>query len=293
MPVSRVVLDTDTYNEVDDQFALAYLLLSPEAVSLEAVYAAPFSNARASGPAEGMELSYDEIHRVMDAVNLPVRPPVFRGSTEYLPGPATPVQSEMIADLVERAMHMPPGEKLQVLAIAAITNVASALLVEPRIAPRIRIVWLGGHAPYWHHTREFNLKQDLHAARIVFDSEADLVWIPCEPVTDHLLVTVAELDALLAPFSGIGKYLTDIVHRYNGANLPAWSKPIWDISASAYAVNPQWLESHVGPSPVLLDDCTWGPQPIPARRNVEIVRKVNRDAIFADFFAKTKKLGAG
>lgn len=26
----RVVLDTDTYNEVDDQFALAYLLSSPE-----------------------------------------------------------------------------------------------------------------------------------------------------------------------------------------------------------------------------------------------------------------------
>ena len=38
----RMVLDTDTYNEVNDQFALVYSLLSPEKMSVKAVYAAPF-----------------------------------------------------------------------------------------------------------------------------------------------------------------------------------------------------------------------------------------------------------
>ena len=35
----RMVLDTDTYNEIDDQFALVYALLCPEKLNVEAVYA--------------------------------------------------------------------------------------------------------------------------------------------------------------------------------------------------------------------------------------------------------------
>ena len=50
-----MVLDTDTYNEIDDQYALAQVLLSPEDVTVEAVYAAPFHNARSTGPGDGME----------------------------------------------------------------------------------------------------------------------------------------------------------------------------------------------------------------------------------------------
>ena len=61
----RLVLDTDTYNEIDDQFALTYALLSPERIRLEAVYAAPFQNGLASSPAQGMSRSYDEIVRLL------------------------------------------------------------------------------------------------------------------------------------------------------------------------------------------------------------------------------------
>ena len=50
-----MVLDTDTYNEVDDQFALAYAMLSPEKLHVQAVYAAPFCNKRAATPGEGMK----------------------------------------------------------------------------------------------------------------------------------------------------------------------------------------------------------------------------------------------
>jgi len=48
-----MVLDTDTYNEVDDQFAVVYALRSPERLRVEALYAAPFHNDRSSGPADG------------------------------------------------------------------------------------------------------------------------------------------------------------------------------------------------------------------------------------------------
>src|SRR3978361_855899 len=80
----RCVLDTDTYNEIDDQFALVQMILSPERFDLQAIYAAPFHNDRSTGPGQGMELSYQEILRLLE--RLEVRPEglVHRGVTEYV-----------------------------------------------------------------------------------------------------------------------------------------------------------------------------------------------------------------
>ena len=78
---SRMVLDTDTYNEIDDQFALTYALLSPEALTLEAIYAAPFHNARSTGPGDGMEKSYQEILRLLAFLGRPAEGFAFRGSS--------------------------------------------------------------------------------------------------------------------------------------------------------------------------------------------------------------------
>jgi inosine-uridine nucleoside N-ribohydrolase len=137
-----VVLDTDTYNEVDDQFALAYALLSPEVVSLEAIYAAPFLNSRASSPADGMERSYQEIQRVIERMQTSSPPPIHRGSTDYLMDEETAQESEAARDLVTRANAA--KETLYVVAIGAITNVASAILMDPSIISKIVVVWLGG-----------------------------------------------------------------------------------------------------------------------------------------------------
>lgn len=282
----RVVLDTDTYNEVDDQFALAHLLLSPDRIQLDAIYAAPFFNNRSTSPADGMERSYEEIHRVLDLVNPPQRPAVFRGSTLWLPDSATPVPSEAASDLVTRAMALPvDGDKLHVVAIAAATNIASALLIEPRIASRIVVVWLGGHAPTWAHTDEFNLKQDIHAARILLDHNVPLVLVPCNPVCSHVITTVAELEKHLEPHSQLGAYLTQIVRHYGGSSA-GWSKVIWDIAATGYLIDPTWVTTVEAPSPVLLDNLTWMTPTPPERRTILIAQEVHRDGILTDFFAK-------
>lgn len=286
MSSRRVVLDTDTFNEVDDQFALAHLLLSD--VDLEAVYAAPFHNERSTGPEEGMEKSYQEIRHIFELVGTNSAPATFRGSRQFLPGAGQPVESEAVHDLIERAMA-PHAEKLTVLAIAAATNVASALLIEPRIADKITVAWLGGHAPFLSDTREFNLAQDPHAARVLLDSPVPLVLVPCYPVASHLRTSVPELEALLAPRSQLGAYLTRIV-REHGPGVPAWSKVIWDIAVSAWFVNPEWVKTLKVPSPVLRDDLTWELPTPNGRREIEMAFLVQRDAIFADFFEKAGKV---
>ncbi|MBW7457493.1 nucleoside hydrolase, partial [Paenibacillus sepulcri] len=122
----NMVLDTDTYNEIDDQFAIVYALLSKDKINLQAIYAAPFHNELSDGPKDGMEKSYDEIIRILEQMNEPAGGFVFRGSEGYLPGPQEPVDSEAARDLIAKAMAAPDDEPLYVVAIAAITNIASA-----------------------------------------------------------------------------------------------------------------------------------------------------------------------
>jgi inosine-uridine nucleoside N-ribohydrolase len=280
----RVVLDTDTFNEVDDQFALAHLLLSPEQVDLEAVYAAPFHNTRSTGPADGMEKSYEEIQLVLALVGRRPSGGVHRGSPAFLPSASTPVDSPAARDLIARALA-PSDRPLVVCAIGAITNVASALLLEPAIASRITVVWLGGHAPYWPHNHEFNLQQDPAAARVVFEMAGSLVQIPCMPVASHLVTTVAELERHLEPYSKLGRYLTEIVRNYQG-NPPGWSKVIWDISASAYVIGSAHFPVVEIPSPILQDDLTWKHDA--TRRHIRVVQQLDRDVILTDFFNKAR-----
>ena len=73
-----------------------------------------------------------------------------------------------------------PEAPLYVVAIGALTNIASALLLEPAIAQRITLVWLGGNAWDWPDNQEFNAFQDVAADRVVFGSGAAVVQLPCQ-----------------------------------------------------------------------------------------------------------------
>jgi inosine-uridine nucleoside N-ribohydrolase len=280
-PVS-MVLDTDTYNEIDDQFAVVYSLLS-DALDVEAIYAAPFYNSRSSGPGDGMHKSYDEILRLLERLDHPGAGLVYHGSERYLEHLDTPVHSEAVDDLIARALA-PRDGPLYVVAIGAITNVASALLIEPAIGERIVIVWLGGHPQYWPHTREFNLGQDVLAAQVVFDCGAPVVQIPCKNVAEHLRTTVPEMEAYVKGRGAIGDYLNQIFADFHTDHF-AWSKVIWDISTIGYLNNPEWVPSEVRPSPVLLDDATWGPED-PSRHPFRVAVDIHRDQVFGDLFRK-------
>ena len=153
----RMVLDTDTYNEIDDQYALSYAYLSKEKLQLEAVYAAPFFNKRSKSAGDGMEKSYEEILRLLALLGKSPEGFAYRGSDRYLEDISRPVQSEAVLDMVKKAMVATPENPLYVVAIGCITNVASAILIEPKIIEKIVVVWLGGNGLDWPNQKEFNL----------------------------------------------------------------------------------------------------------------------------------------
>ena len=287
--VVRAVLDTDAYNEIDDQFALVQAMLSPERIALEAIYAAPFHNKRSTGPGDGMDKSYDEILRLLARVGRSPAGFAFRGVRDYV-GPAKEARDgDAVDDLIARARAGDPNNPLYIVAIAAISNVASALLKAPDIAGRVVVVWLGGHALEWADTREFNLRQDVGGAQVVFDSGVPLVLVPCMGVTSHLLSTVPEIECYVEPHGEIGKFLAGRFKEYSDDHF-GWSKEIWDMAPVGWLLDPDWAPTVIVPTPILTDQATWSVDR--SRPPIRYATFVKRDPILRDFFSKLKRFAA-
>lgn len=287
----RVVIDTDTYNEIDDVYALAYGLAMQDRIQVEAIYAAPFFNERVGSIAEGVEYSYEQIQKVLPMLHREdLKDKVYKGCTGYLKDEKTPQDSPAVQNLIRLAKETPNGEFLYVAALAAITDVASALLIEPSIAKKIIVVWLGGHAYHFKDTREFNLIQDVAAARVVFGSGVSMVQIPCWGVTSHLMTTEPELRQYMNGKSQIGTYLYDITCTIaKEQEGKCWSRSIWDLSVMMWLAGPEnCLTQHMIHSPVVSYEGTYSVDH--TRHMIMVVDWIDRDRMFADFFAVLEKL---
>ncbi len=284
-----IVIDSDTFNEIDDQFAIAWAMLNPERLDLQAIYAAPFSNAmfsdnhyRVETAKEGMELSFNEIHKIVEKLNPLKKPPhICRGSTDYLKNSLKPVASEATKDLIERAKNS--DDVLHVLAIGAPTNIANALLLAPEIIEKIHIIWLGGHAFDWQDTKEFNLMQDIAASRVLLDSGAALTLIPCMGVANTLATSVPELEYYLKGKNPLADFLATESSKCPWIGFGN-RKVIWDIATVGYALNADWYSCYLSPSPILNDNLTWSFDI--NRHIIRVVKFIERDKLFIDLFTK-------
>ena len=232
-----VVLDTDAYNEIDDQYAIAYLLRSKEKINVRAICAAPFFKSGVSSAQEGMEKSYDEIQKILSLTGESV--PTFKGAGEYLKDESTPVISDASRKIAELANEYSPANPLYVVAIGAITNVASALLLNPEMKERTVVVWLGGNAHHHPGTAEFNMVQDIAAARVVMQSGVPFVQLPCAGVVDRFSISRPELEYWFLGKNELSDYLAKITiaeAEKRKAGKP-WTRVIWDVTAIAWLIN--------------------------------------------------------
>ena len=279
--IKNIILDTDTYNEIDDQFALAYAMLSPDRVKILSVNAAPFLNSRSTSAADGMMKSYNEIANIMKLVDPNANIPYYKGSEQFLSDKKIPVESEAADNIINTVMNS--DERIYIVAIGAITNVASAIIKCPEIANKAVVIWLGGHAYTYRDTREFNLYQDVMSAQVVFDSNIPLIQIPCNGVCTEFRTTIPELEYYLRGKNELCDYLVDIVRSYT--NKPyGWSKVVWDVTALAVLIQPSALSYSIIPRPYVTSECRYAFNN--EREHYIYVHKLSRDPIFADMFAK-------
>ncbi len=285
-----VILDTDAYNEIDDQFAVAYMLKNPEKLNVKGICAAPFLNSKSVSPEDGMEKSYDEILKLLSLMNREdMNKLVFKGSKEYLPDETVPVESPAADFIGETARGYSPENPLYVVAIGAITNVASAILKYPHIKDNCVIVWLGG---FGHHmpdgASEFNMRQDIAAARIIFGCGVPVVQLPCAGVVDHFATTKPELEYWLKGKNPLCDYLCE--NTINEADSYAagrpWSRVIWDVTAVAWLLNDdnRFMKSRLAHSPIPQYDYQYAFNS--SRHFICYVYHIHRDNLFSDLFKK-------
>ncbi len=281
----KAVIDSDAFNEIDDQFAIVHALLSPERLDVQAIYAAPFVNGTCGDPGRGMELSYQEILELLGRMALPHDGFVHRGVSGFVGAQKAPLRAAAVDDLIARARQSTPQDPLYVVAIAAISNIASALLAAPDIADRIVVIWLGGHAIDWPHQAEFNLEQDIGGTQVLFDCGVPLVLVPCEGVTSILHSTVPEIERYVEPCGEIGRFLAMRFKGYTDDHL-GWGKEIWDMGPVGWALDAEWAPSVLMPAPVLTSELRYGRDL--SRHLMRYVFTVNRNAIMRDFIRKLR-----
>ncbi len=283
----RILIDTDAGNYYDDAFALAFAALSGERIRVEAAYAAPFVNSRAADPGDGVDRSLVVIRRVLSALGAEGSLPVLPGARRWMGEQARPVPNAAVDDMVERVMTSDRGIDY-VVALGAATNVASALLQEPKLAERTTVVWLGGTPHHFPSASEFNLKSDPAAARVLFDSGAKLVHIPAAGVAEYLAVSREELNDRMRGRSRVADLLLDLVNEFAGvggeSDGASNTLPVWDLAAIAALVDPTWVPTMRLSSPSLGKSLTWLHSP--HRQEVQVAYRVDRDRVFTDFFAK-------
>ncbi|MEM6391217.1 MAG: nucleoside hydrolase [Planctomycetota bacterium] len=286
----RVLIDTDTAAEVDDQFALTYALLSPDRIELEAVTAAPFiAPRRGIDSPNAVDYSHAEILAVYAALGLgnDQRPATAKGSRQWIREADGPVRSDAVDLIIERARAEETDGPLYILAIAAPTNVTSALQLAPDIRSRVVVCWLGGQPTNYPTAWEYNGKHDPPATRGLFRSGVPLMMIPGKNVSELLRVTVPEMDAYVRPHGEIGRFLAGRVaayhpeHRHRG-----WSKILWDLANVGWIIQPEWVPTVCRDRVVADDAFKWqacsGP---PMLEAVDLYR----DRILTDFYAKLER----
>ena len=249
----NVILDTDTYNECDDQFALAYMLKSQDIFNVEAITVAPYSHKKIDvSVKEGQALSYNEILKICNWLNFDTTNKVFKGSNDYMMN-GYDESNDAINKIIEIALK---NDKTYIMAIGAITNVALAIKKEPKIIDKIEVIWLGGHSFLQKDNLEFNFRQDMEAVKTVFESNVKLTVIPCKNVASNLRTSIYELNHYLKDKSELCNYLIDRFYNdgYHGIQE---RRVIWDISVVAYLINRNWFKEEMISCPKINDDTTY------------------------------------
>lgn len=285
--VKKVIIDTDACNEVDDQFAIAYALAS-ERIQVLSINAAPFFNDNSTGFKNGMEKSYDEILRVLAAIDDKPTVPVYKGSDNVIEKTGAPVDSPAARNIIDTAMAS--DEPIYILGLGAATNIASALLMEPAIKDKIVVIWLGGTSVGSDNLGEFNLVQDYTAGQVLMDCGVPFVLCPAWNVTCVLYAELDEFRRELCGKSVICELLWQLINEvYHKAECrPGYGRTIWDIAAAALLSAPECGTYRIIPAPIFSDERVYRYDD--SRHSIIYLEKLDRDAVYKDAWAKIGSL---
>ncbi|EMS34674.1 hypothetical protein C943_03361 [Mariniradius saccharolyticus AK6] len=285
----KVWLDSDTGNEMDDLYAIVRLLKA-ESIEVVGLSSAHFNNpdllvfekwnayeTKNLRTLEDSQRLNEEILAAMGLRQLP-HPKGADRQIGRAWGGQEPRDSPAAQAIIALVKSLPDGEKLDVLTLGALTNIASAIILAPEILPKIRVFSLG--AKYNLGTRawsknEFNIRNDLNAFDYLLDLQGlDFTVMPLEtafPLQYDRDDTYARLNEKI-PVEHI------LENRWREQNPQDKTRVMWDLALVQAYLLPQFAEVLTVNSP-----------PENKTITVKIFSKINKEALVDDFWTSLRK----
>ena len=297
-----IIFDTDANNELDDQHAIAYLLLNDDVFNTIGIT----TNVTING---GIDAQCEEVTRVAALLGH------FGDGVRILPGATAKFEdilpsldsaaydgSAAVEFMIEAAKRYSPENKLTVVPVGKLTNIALALFKAPEIIPNLRVVWLGSNYP---GGGEHNLICDIPSMNYVIESGVQFEMLVCrygEP-TGTSAVRVS-IDRVRSEFAGKGPEAATPVTGRNGGEFTCFgdysvdlfehihlnedgTRSLFDLVTLAVVKNPEWGKATVIPAPIF-DGTNWVERP-DNQHYITIWTDFAREEIISDFISSLDK----
>jgi hypothetical protein len=293
-----VIFDTDANNELDDQHALAYLLLNDQTFHVLGIT----TNATYNGGE--IDEHVKEAQRIVDLVGWKDKVDVIKGANGNFHEIRTSLDQEVFdgseaVDFIIKEAKKKRKQPLVLLPVGKLTNVALALEKEPAIAKKVRIVWLGANYP---GPGEYNLDNDTASLNYILKKE-----VPFEIATvrygepSGTAAVKAKRKDIYVRMPGLGPVVDEPVSGRHGGEFTCFGdysvdlfrhithledgcfRSLFDMAAVSIVKDPTWAEASEIPSPLYVNNA-WVEQPGNSRM-ITIWENFDPDAIMADFYA--------
>ncbi len=302
-PRMRVIIDNDFGGDPDGLFELVHHLLSPS-VEIRAIIG---SHLR---PGDGFDRSKEtathakqKVEEVLGIMNLSNKYPVYQGSNDPLENDSIPQQSEAAKAIIKEAMRDDTKLPLYVVCGAGLTDLASAYLLEPRIASRLALIWIGGPEytdlappPPGYTSLEYNLGIDIKAGQVIFNKSAIPVWQVPRSSYRQVMMPYSSLLLKVKTQGKIGEYLTAALERvmkmgvkYNfnvGEIYIVGDSPLVLLTAlqSSFEADPSSSKYVLRPSPLIDSQGLYEVNHV--GRNIRVYTQLDVHLLLDDFYSK-------
>ncbi|MGH9342365.1 MAG: nucleoside hydrolase [Terriglobia bacterium] len=277
-------MSTDVGSEIDDQWAIVYLLTSPQYHVLGII-----SAHTPDLPDPSSEYTYRILKdEVENHLGMHRHPPLFEGANRPLANIKTPRLNAGVEFLIQASKRFSQTNRLTVLAIGAATDVASAILEDPTIVDRIRVVAMA--FKNWRQGGpEFNVANDVKAWQVILNSNVPVV-VGCGDVCRaSLALTFTGARGLISEHGPVGAWLWGEYQAWyfrfvKPLRKDDFSKPwiIWDTITLAYVGGMTTQQTY--PRPRLNNDMTF--DHIRTDKTITWITGVDSKRMWADFLNK-------
>jgi len=301
-PRIRVIIDNDFGGDPDGLFQLVHQILSPSA-EIRGIIGSFIKPGGFGGASETAASACKSVNEVLKIMGYSDKFSVYEGANSGFSDLKTPIISDGVKAIVKEAMREDTSLPLYIVCGAGLTDIASAYLMEPKIAGHLTLIWIGGPeysdlapTPPGASSVEYNLGIDLKAGQIIFNNSDIPIWQVPRNAYRQALLSYSELLLKVKTQGKIGEYLSQkienvmkMTQKFNyliGETYILGDSPLVLLTAlqSSFEADPSSSKYVLKHAPKINDSGLY--EEIPSSRNIRVYTNLDIRLMFEDFFSK-------